>query len=321
MEEAGSWRSPQVYLPIDWSVFNLCFVDVLHLGITMATHFCQYIGNKLLNYGDQTVIDDICDIIQDDMRIRLCFGKQFRDCFESKNFKITLTHRDSAYVLFRMYDVLSYCINYWIQTRRDRAFIFIVLLKLLSNAQIIRSSYETVEYENGLNDEKFIVYQSASVQRYKLILQMLYDYIIPHEMMNFYVIQHKLRNIIFYHGYGLGICSTSMQEHIPKLEKNVACKHSNYDWDELVRHSNSSDIAYGIDSVIACDVNLDKLRQSNLNHSHLRYGQQDKGKLAEVLRSLHVDAASIYHDIDEQDFNERVGSKFKKFMSRKRKKC
>ena len=325
MSERGGQCSPVIYEP-KWLAINNYSIDVLHYNTASGIKIIKYLGRKLNDWKLKDVHMQLLDQIEDDWSIKACLANQYRKMVEKKDYNLSLTNMQTTKVIKLYYKFLM-CVVEALK-KKSRIFVCAVLINLLNCTQKLRRINEKYEYVGGLENDLFVSYQGISKRKYKMIIQLMPDFVYPYEFINYYVIRHKLTNCVVDLDMGLGDFSTSNQEHSQKLDKKLAKGHSNYDYDEIVRHSNLSDAAYGIDAIFCTDEELkpddvcneDEDEDEADDHYVSRYDQEDREwwkrcqEGMELTRNKKV-FLEIMSLIEHQNFDREIRGKLLKWKN------
>lgn len=320
-------KTPFTFVPRKMC-YNYYYVDPLHYSITAGRHWLDNFGKELIKMTEkkkrknQRDPKNVANVLTDKMHVMIDADTTIRSCFHNqwkifvdgiKGAKLSLTNMQITRVLRRFYDILLMFINGL--EREDRVWKMIIMAYLLNSTQKLRQIVEKSEFKKGLNDPEWKKYEKICTKRYRLIVHAYDSYNLPYEMWNFWCIQHKLRNIIKKYNLGLGICSTSAQEHMQKIDKNMANGHSNYHFDEIIRHSNLSAASDGIDRFRFTRKTL-KEDKAIENVAESRYTREDEANWCKLKDSMKSDyMRDMLQCLEDEKFDSiEVSSKLRQYL-------
>ncbi len=107
---------------------------------------------------------------------------------------------------------------------------------------------------------------------------------------------------------------TSNQEHTQKWAKDIECGHSNYDDDEIVRHSNLASAAYGIGRLIYTPYTFAN-ELENKNKFDSRFNETDEELYLDVVQSLTCEAKKIHSLMVQHDFNTKISGELLRYKN------
>eukprot|EP01083_Nonionella_stella_P277399 943025_1 len=108
------------------------------------------------------------------------------------------------------------------------------------------------------------------------------------------------------------------QEHIQKADKSQASGHSNYDVDEIVRHSNLSAAVSGVDRILYTSEQLSEQKDDAMKNKHdSRFCDADKAIYDRIVGAMTGDAKKIYELIQTTDFALPIGPELTAYKNEK----